>query len=562
VFAGYTIERRLGQGGMGAVYLARHPRLPRSYALKLLSPELSANPEFAARFEREAALAAGLDHPNIVSVHDRGSFAGQLWLSMQYVDGADCEQVLETAGGRLPPERAVRIVGEVAAALDVAHRHGLVHRDVKPANVLLAAPAHADDPERVLLTDFGIAKSMDEAVKLTATGNVLATFDYASPEQIEGRPLDGRTDVYSLGCLLYRLLTGALPYPGGTLGAAVYGHLHLPPPRPSDLVPTLPRALDGVVGTAMAKDPAGRYPDCRSLAAAARAALAAPDARPAEPFPPPAPPTVIGAVAPEPIGPVPSAQPPRRSVRTALIAAVAALLVAGAVTALVLLLPGDDRPTSRADDGSTPSTVAGAGASSTPATVTTVCRYLPDQSQNPNLVDVGTPPNPEETPAEGTSTLVMGTNQGDMRLTLDHATAPCAAASFTFLAGQGFFDDTVCHRLATLPDFGFLQCGDPGGTGTGGPSYRFAEEVTPGTTYPRGTVAMAKAAVPDSTGSQFFLVFTDTSLPPDYTVVGTVDEAGLAVLDRIAEAGIDGSNGPGDGAPNAQVTIESMTVVG
>jgi peptidyl-prolyl cis-trans isomerase B (cyclophilin B) len=206
--------------------------------------------------------------------------------------------------------------------------------------------------------------------------------------------------------------------------------------------------------------------------------------------------------------------------------------------------------------------VLGANDTTTPAAAGTVsCDYQPDTSGNPNLKDVGTPPTPGATPNTGTDTLLMSTGQGDLTLTLDRAKAPCAAASFTYLARQGFFDGSPCHREVNQPNFGVLQCGDPSGTGQGGPTYTFGEEVTPGTTYPRGTIAMAKTSAPNSTGSQFFLCFTDTDLPAQYTVVGTVDQAGLAVLDQIAAAGNNGANGNGDGAPNVPVTITKMTVV-
>jgi cyclophilin family peptidyl-prolyl cis-trans isomerase len=235
----------------------------------------------------------------------------------------------------------------------------------------------------------------------------------------------------------------------------------------------------------------------------------------------------------------------RRTV--AVVATVVSVLV---VLVAVLLLTGvfRDEP---ADD--TASQAAG----------TVSCSYTPDESENPNLTDVGTPPDPESTPATGTTTLLMSTGQGDLTLTLDREKAPCAAASFTYLTEEKFFDGSPCHRLVNGEAFGVLQCGDPSGTGQGGPTYKYAEEVTPDTTYPRGTIAMANSGMPGSTGSQFFLVFTDSQLSPDYTVVGTVDEAGLAVLDQIAAAGNDGSMepNPGGGAPNTPVTIESMTVV-
>ncbi|MGX5657831.1 serine/threonine-protein kinase, partial [Geodermatophilus nigrescens] len=282
VFAGYTVVRTLGAGGMGEVHLARHPRLPRHDALKVLRPEHSADPHFAARFRREADLVARLSHRNVVPVLDRGEADGRLWLTRRYVEGTDAEGALAAAGGLLPAGRAVRIVGEVAAALDAAHRAGLLHRDVKPANVLLA-PGEEGEPEQVFLTDFGIAKALDGGTALTRTGMVLATFEYASPEQIESRPLDARSDVYSLGCLMHRLLTGQVPFPGASVMASLHGHLTAPPPRPTALAPWLPPGLDDVVARAMAKDPAGRFPTCRALAAAASAALA--DLPPAPPPP-------------------------------------------------------------------------------------------------------------------------------------------------------------------------------------------------------------------------------------------------------------------------------------
>ena len=242
------------------------------------------------------------------------------------------------------------------------------------------------------------------------------------------------------------------------------------------------------------------------------------------------------------------AEATRRRRRTLAIVAtiMCALLVAGSV----LLLTG----VFRSDDSA---------ADVTPAADSVSCTYAPDDSGNPNLTEVGTPPDPESTPAKGTSTLLMSTGQGDLTLTLDRAKAPCAAASFTYLAEQKFFDGSPCHRLVNGESFGVLQCGDPSGTGQGGPTYKFAEEVTPDTTYPRGTIAMANSGQPGSTGSQFFLCFTDSQLPPNYTAVGTVDEAGLAVLDQIAAGGNDGSMepSPGGGAPNTPVTIESMSVV-
>lgn len=245
-----------------------------------------------------------------------------------------------------------------------------------------------------------------------------------------------------------------------------------------------------------------------------------------------------------------------------LLAALAVVVVAGvALLVTGVFGGGDDAVDPVAAEPTTPAATSSA-ARTTNADGTVTCEYLPDESGNTNLTDVGTPPDPEATPTQGTATVLMSTNQGDVTLTLDRAQAPCAAASFVYLTEQGFYDGTSCHRLVNAETFGVLQCGDPTGTGSGGPSYKYAEEVTPDTTYPRGTVAMAKTAAPNSTGGQFFLTFVDTELPPEYTVVGTIDEAGLGVLDAVAAGGVQGAEGPGDGAPNIPVTIQDMAVVG
>ncbi len=269
IFAGYRIERVLGGGGMGTVYLARNPDLPRSEALKVLNAELSGDADFRARFIREADVASALDHPNIVSIHQRGEFEGQLWIAMQFVDGTDANAAVKA--GTMTPARAVHLLGEVAKALDYAHRHGVVHRDIKPANFLLSGPIGPD--ERVLLGDFGIARASDDA-GLTTTGSVTATVAYAAPEVLAGQPFDGRADLYSLGCSFFRLLTGQPPYPTANGSAAVIAaHLHAPPPKVTDLVPGLSAQMDQVIATAMAKDPAQRFPSARALADAASEAL-------------------------------------------------------------------------------------------------------------------------------------------------------------------------------------------------------------------------------------------------------------------------------------------------
>ncbi len=273
VVSGYRIEGVLGRGGMGVVYRVADPSLPRSDALKILDGALSLDSMFRARFEREADTAAILDHPNIVAVYARGQTeGGQLWIAMQYVPGTDAGEVLHT--GTMTPERAVRIITEVARALDYAHRRNIMHRDIKPANFLLAPDEHDHDEERVFLADFGIARALDDAVHLTTDGNVMASVAYASPETLSGTDVDHRADIYSLGCSLYTLLTGKSPYAGlPGMAAIANAHLQAPPPRPTDVVPGLPPAINAVIAKAMAKNPAERYQTARELAEAATMAL-------------------------------------------------------------------------------------------------------------------------------------------------------------------------------------------------------------------------------------------------------------------------------------------------
>ena len=271
VFAGYRIERLLGTGGMGQVYLARDRDLPRPVALKLLNPMAGDEREVRARFLREADVVARLAHPNIVAVYARGEEQNRLWMAMQYIEGTDVAAVL--CDGPVRPDHAVRITEETARALDHAHTAGILHRDVKPANILLAWGEH----QRVYLSDFGIAKALDRSDGLTRTGELYASFHYAAPEYFEMRPdIDRRADVYSLGCTLHYLLTGRLPYPATTTGALINAHLNAPVPQPSEADPRVPRSFDGVIAKAMAKNPYDRFTTCGELALAARRALTQP----------------------------------------------------------------------------------------------------------------------------------------------------------------------------------------------------------------------------------------------------------------------------------------------
>jgi serine/threonine-protein kinase len=250
-FGPYTIERLLGRGGMGTVYLATHTRLDRKVALKLIARELAADADFRARFLRESRLAASLDHPNVVPVYDADEIDGVLYLAMRYVTGPSLQTLL-WARGSLSLDETARIAEQIGAALDAAHAAGLVHRDVKPANILLAEAG-----DYAYLCDFGLAKRADVR-DVTRTGFFLGTVDYCAPEQIRGEPVDGGADVYSLGCVVFHCLAGEPPFRRGSELAVADAHLHEPPPVLSSVRAGLPRTVDDALAAAMAKDPARR----------------------------------------------------------------------------------------------------------------------------------------------------------------------------------------------------------------------------------------------------------------------------------------------------------------
>jgi serine/threonine protein kinase, bacterial len=265
-FAGYTILRPLGSGGMADVYLAKHPRLPRREALKVLAKGMTADGEFRERFNREADLAATLWHPHIVAVHDRGEFDGQLWIAMDYVEGTDASRLLkERYRQGMSIDDVCAIVSAVAGALDYAHNRGLLHRDVKPANILLTHPEAGE--RRILLADFGIARQLADVSGITETNVAVGTVAYAAPEQLLGQNMDGRADQYALAATAFHLLTGAPPYRHANPVEAIGMHLSAPAPRLSDHRPELAR-LDDVLFKALAKEPADRFDRCREFAAA------------------------------------------------------------------------------------------------------------------------------------------------------------------------------------------------------------------------------------------------------------------------------------------------------
>jgi YVTN family beta-propeller protein len=305
IVAGYRIESVAGQGGMGVVYRATQLGLGRPVALKLIATELAHDVSFRQRFQRESQIAASIDHPNVIPVYEAGESDGSLFLAMRYVDGTDLGALVGREG-RLAPERAAGIVAQIAAALDAAHRRALVHRDVKPANVLLAA-----EDEHVYLTDFGLTKRTTSAAALTRTGMFVGTLDYCAPEQIRGEPSDGRADVYALGCVLFRCLTGEAPYERDSDVAKMYAHLNDPIPTVTVLAPDVPAAFDGVLAKALAKEPDQRFSTAGELAQAALAALAGASAPTTGPAPGvPRPPVSVAAPAPASVASVAPPPPP------------------------------------------------------------------------------------------------------------------------------------------------------------------------------------------------------------------------------------------------------------
>ena len=270
--AGYRIEVLAGRGGMSVVYRAEHLRLGRKVALKLLAPELATNEAFRDRFIRESRLAASIDHPNIIPIYDADEVDGVLFIAMRYVEGTDLKGLLRRTGP-LDPARAVNIVSQAARALDAAHVRGLIHRDVKPANILIVPAEDEDSSDHVYLSDFGLVKRVEAESRITGTGQFVGTVEYVAPEQIEGKPVDGTADVYSLGCVLYECLTGEAPFERDSEVAIMWAHVKEEPPKVTPHRSDLPPAVDDIVAKAMAKGAQDRYPTCGNLAADLRREL-------------------------------------------------------------------------------------------------------------------------------------------------------------------------------------------------------------------------------------------------------------------------------------------------
>ena len=343
-FAGYTIERILGSGGMGEVYLAKHPRLPRRDALKVLGTAVSSDEEYHQRFNLEAEMVSTLRHPHIVTIYDRGDFEGQLWIAMEFVDGTDAFRLLADEYPKgIPAAEVVRIATGIAEALDYAHGHQVLHRDIKPANILLGL--HAAGEDRVLLADFGVARWMGKPNNLTGVDMTVGTVNYAAPEQLKGEEIDGRADQYALAATTYHLLTGEAPFANSNQAIVIGQHLTSPPPTigRDDLVrfgPAFTRAL--------AKKPEDRFDTCQDFARALQEALAgANKSAPGVPAPD----------VPAPDVPAPGARhrmPERPSHRGRWIAVGSMLVVASGIAAAAVLLPRLHAPEARSAPTSPP----------------------------------------------------------------------------------------------------------------------------------------------------------------------------------------------------------------
>jgi serine/threonine-protein kinase len=389
-FAGYTIVRMLGSGGMGEVYLAQHPRLPRRDALKVLPTAVSADSEYRQRFNREADIAATLWHPHIVGVHDRGEFEGQIWISMDYVDGTDAgRQLRERYPQGMPKAEVADIVTSVAQALDYAHERGLLHRDVKPTNILLAYPESGD--QRILLADFGIARWVDDISGLTATNMTVGTVSYAAPEQLMGQQLDGRADQYALAATAFHLLTGVPPFQHSNPAVVISQHLSASPPAIGAQRPEL-SSLDPVLGKALAKDPNDRFARCADFAHALSHGLDA------------APTGDVGGTSIAPATP----QPKRPLLRAGVIVpGILVVLLAAAIAVAVMEFRRSDRPQSPTAKS--------------------------PMISSPTFTPLPPPPEPPPSPAPA-PVAVIGANcapAGGTKTTADGATAYCSMLQST-----------------------------------------------------------------------------------------------------------------------------------
>jgi serine/threonine protein kinase, bacterial len=432
-FAGYTIERLLGAGGMGEVYLVQHPRLPRREALKILPTNVSADPQYRRRFEREADIAASLWHPHVVAVHDRGEHDGQLWIAMDYIEGTDAAALVrERYPHGMPPKDVLEIVAAIADALDYAHERYLLHRDVKPSNVLITDPRKGE--RRILLADFGIARDTNDIEGLTATNMTVGSIAYAAPEQLTGKALDGRADQYALASTAFHLLTGDLPFAHSNPAVVIGNKLSSSPPRLGSLRADL-GAIDNVLAKAMATEPFHRFDTCRDFTAALARDIAGSTSS-----------TDTTQLA----TPIPTPLRGRTTRRFALIAGGLAALIAVGVVAFIgtRLAQPDSKPSASATQPS--ATLPGTSSTESPFTVT----YTPPpvMSTRPGAPPTVLTPPPTTSP---------GLNRaGDLGLTTPISKPSCNGQGIVVLGSvttPGLYADGVQRLLDAHPGSYYLR---------------------------------------------------------------------------------------------------------
>ncbi|MBA9003912.1 protein kinase domain-containing protein [Thermomonospora cellulosilytica] len=576
---GYALVGRLGEGGQGTVYLGRSDS-GRQVAVKVLRADLEEGSDARRYLDRELAAVrrvAPFCTARIITIDVDGD---QPYVVSEYIDGPSLQrQVAEQ--GPLHGDELLRLAIGTATALAAIHQAGVVHRDLKPANVLLG-------PDGPRVIDFGIARPLD-ATSATMSAAV-GTPAYMAPEQLAAGSAGPPLDMFAWGCTMAFAANGVPPFGNDSIPAVMQRILHGEP-----ALGALGGPLRDLVAACLDKDPARRPTALQALTAllgggehrdpltegtwAAASATPPPAPRPPATLPqaanrPPAtspsgrsssppqavapPPFAVSPIAPPPGPPYSSAPspPPRsRAGQLAVAAAAAVLLVLGGTTAVLLNRDGPGDP--GAAVGPSPSfgttasspTTTRQGEEATNANGT--CRYL--AATNGTGEQAGTPP--ARPAADGPVPATLTTDRGTIALELDGAKAPCAVNSIIHLAGRGFYDGNRCHRLTTVSSLRILQCGDPTGDGTGGPGYRYAVENTENARYTRGVVAMARSSEPDSNGSQFFIVYGDAQIPPDYTIVGRVT-SGMEVVDRVAQGGVEPGQFEGDGVPKTPITIQ------
>ncbi|WP_077089838.1 protein kinase domain-containing protein [Mycobacterium rhizamassiliense] len=585
-FGHYELRELLGRGGMGQVFRAYDSATDRIVALKVLPPHMAEDDEFQQRFRREARIAASLNDPHVVPIHSYGEIDGRLYVDMRLIEGRDLDHYIAENGGRLSAERAVAVIEQVAAALDTAREEGLIHRDVKPSNILVTKAR-----DFVYLIDFGIARAAADTA-LTHTGHTMGTVAYMAPERFRGAT-DHRADVYSLACVLYECLAGTRPYPGDSFEEQLNGHLNTPVPRPSLVAPGIPPAFDDVVARGMAKDPDQRYQTAIEFADAARAALpgagyaSAPGTAPYAAVTPAATPT-------PPSTPAPARQTPpqpssnRRQAIAVIGGAVFALVAV--IVLVVAITTKDDSPASNTTSStatrartpkfgapppppspgeSTPAAAVGPlPAFAPPPGLGADCQY--SLSPEGAAKQANLPPSGRVSTTPPVINATVSTNFGDLVIHLFNAKSPCAVNSFVSLAQQQFFNSTTCARMVRAQEVSAsILCGGPAPDGTGGPGYEFADEypvnqyapndpaLRVGVDYPRGTVIQANNG-PNTNDSQFSIMFIDIEATPTNTVLGAVDPLSFPVLDKISAVGVAGHRE--SGLPAQPVNINSVRI--